>query len=189
MFRVRKSLFILLIIFALMIFGGIFMPSGSGAQYWEILPPYNVLWPLYSPALSPINPLTGLATPLVTELTANTILPVQPGIAWDPSQDMYWLLYNTPPPFVGGLLWYDWRYGLNPWPPNYLRDPLTGAPIPITYAILDPTVLTPPEGEHFEWYIPSGNAAWAVSFGITGQPYLDLLTPAQLFGLPPILPY
>ena len=189
MFGKRMFVFIIFIIFALMVSGGLFRPVEVDAQYWEILPPYNVLWPLYSPPLSPINPVSGVATPLISELTANTILPVQPGIAWDPSQDVYWLLYNTPPPFVGGLLWFDWQYGLNPWPPIYLQDPLTGAPAPITYAVLNPTLLAPPEPEHFEFYIPLGNATWALNFGLFGQPYLDLLTASELFGLPPILPY
>ena len=101
MFGKRMFVFIIFIIFALTVSGGLLRPVEVDARYWEILPPYNVLWPLYSPPLSPIDPVSGVATPLISELTANTILPVQPGIAWDPSQDVYWLLYNTPPPFVG----------------------------------------------------------------------------------------
>ncbi|MGA1864012.1 MAG: hypothetical protein ACMUHX_03010 [bacterium] len=57
--------------------------SFSYAQYWAALPPYNLLWPLWSPILSPPDPITGLPSPLTTELTSSTILPVQPGLAWD----------------------------------------------------------------------------------------------------------
>ncbi|MGA1841660.1 MAG: hypothetical protein ACMUIU_13640 [bacterium] len=58
--------------------------SFSYAQYWVALPPYNLLWPLWSPVLSPPDPITGLSIPLTTELTGSTILPVQPGLAWNP---------------------------------------------------------------------------------------------------------
>ena len=66
------------------------------SQYWTIMPPYNVLWPLWSPGLSPIDPITGLTTPLVSSLTSNTVLPVQPGLVWDPCQPVPFLLYNIP---------------------------------------------------------------------------------------------
>lgn len=71
--------------------------SCSYAQYWTTLPPYNLLWPLWSPPLSPVDP-----TPLISDLIDNTILPVQPAIIWDP-------ILNT-------------IYGINPWPPSYLLD-------------------------------------------------------------------
>ena len=190
MYRKKKFLFILFIslIFAIMISIEFLRPTATKAQYWTPLPPYNVLWPLYSLPLAPIDPVTGIATPLVSELTANTILPVQPGIAWDPCQPTPWLLYNRPPTFGGGLLWFDWQYGLNPWPPVYLTDPITGAPAPITW-ISTWTLLAPWDAHHFEFFIPLGNAIYALTFGLIGQPYLDLLTSAELFSLPPILPY
>ena len=192
MFRKRKFLFIVFVciclIFSFMISQALFRPIATEAQYWTLMPPYNVLWPLYSTPLSPIDPVTGLPTPIVSELTANTILPVQPGIAWDPCQPTPWLLYNRPPSFGGGLLWFDWQYGLNPWPPSYLKDPITGAPAPITW-LGTWTTLEPWDAHHFEFYIPLANATYALAYGLFGQPYLDLLTAAQLFGLPPILPF
>ena len=45
------------------------------AQLWEPLPPYNLLWPLWSPVLSPPDPVTGEPTPLVDSLYENTVLP------------------------------------------------------------------------------------------------------------------
>ncbi|MGA1865209.1 MAG: hypothetical protein ACMUHX_09120, partial [bacterium] len=61
MFKERKFLLLLLIImvFTIMLSAGLFINSAPKAQYWALMPPYNVLWPLWSPALSPINPLTG----------------------------------------------------------------------------------------------------------------------------------
>ena len=66
------------------------------AQYWQALPPYNTLWPLWNPILSPADPVTGFATPIVNNLSPSTILPVQPCLTWDPSWTYPFLLYNTP---------------------------------------------------------------------------------------------
>ncbi|MGA1867842.1 MAG: hypothetical protein ACMUJM_04765 [bacterium] len=192
MFRERKFLFIIFIsvIFAFVAKEALFTPLAIKAQYWALMPPYNVLWPLYAPALSPVDPVTGVPTPLVNELTVNTVLPVQPCIAWDPSQPWPWLLYNTPLDFGGGLLWYSWQYGLNPWPPSYLQDPLTGAPAPITWTVPGAwELLGEWAPEHAEWYLPTANATYALTYGLVGPPVLDLLTWAEIFGLPPILPY
>jgi len=164
---------------------GLWVAPHAAAQYWQALPPYNVLWPLWSPPLSPVNPVTGVAAPLVTELTAGTVLPVQPALVWDPAQAAPWALYNTPLTFGGGLVYFDQLYGLNPWPPNYLQDQVTGSPIPIsligTWSLLLPTTLG-----HLEYFIPLANTTYALTYGITGQPFLDLLTAAQIWGLPPI---
>jgi len=190
MFRKRKFLFLLLIIVILtfVVSLRLFKPSVTKAQYWSLMPPYNVLWPLWSSILSPINPLTGLPTPLVSQLTATTMLPIQPCLAWDPCQPLPWLLYNAPPLFGGGLVFFDEVYGLHPWPPVYLTDPITGAPAPITWlgtwSLIDAT-----DVGHIEYLIPLANATYALTYGIRGQPFLDLLTSAQIFGLPPILPF
>ncbi|MEW5802105.1 MAG: hypothetical protein AB1847_08375 [bacterium] len=109
------------------------------AQNWTALPPYNTLWPLWSPALSPISASTGLPEPLVTSLSPNTILPVQPGLTWDPVLRYPWLLYNTPM----GLAYYDPAVGIDLWPPRILVNQITGLPIVLTlpagYADLPPT--------------------------------------------------
>lgn len=192
MFKERKFLLLLLIImiFTIMASAGLFINSAPEAQYWALMPPYNVLWPLWSPVLSPINPLTGLATPLVTELTAATMLPVQPALAWDPCQPLPWALFNAPPLFGGGLVFFDEIYGMHPWPPPYLQDPVTGAPSPIVWSPLATwSLIAPTDVGHIEYLIPLANITYALTFGLSGQPVLDLLTPAQIWGLPPITPF
>jgi hypothetical protein len=107
-------------------------------DYWTALPPYNTLWPLWSTALSPVNATTGLPTPVVTSLAASTVLPVEPGLTWDPGLEYPWLLYNTPV----GMAYFDPLYGVNFWPASNLLDS-AGAPLPIAlpdlYSTLPPT--------------------------------------------------
>ncbi|MEW6379689.1 MAG: hypothetical protein AB1611_08770 [bacterium] len=108
------------------------------AQNWVAMPPYNTLWPLWSPALSPVDPLTGLPEPIVTELVPSTILDVEPGLTWDPALPNPWLLYNTPI----GMAYYDPLFGINLWPPAYLLDAVGDPillPLPPFYDFLPPT--------------------------------------------------
>ncbi|MEW6382128.1 MAG: hypothetical protein AB1611_21340, partial [bacterium] len=74
------------VVLSLAILMGLVLISSSMVQAanWINLPPYNTLWPLWSPPLSPTNPLTGLPTPIVSNLKPSTVLPVQPGLTWDP---------------------------------------------------------------------------------------------------------
>ena len=186
----EKKIFINILIYAfiLVICIDLIIQTSVQAQYWTALPPYNILWPLWSPALSPIDPATGFTTPLITSLTSNTILPVQPGLVWDPSYGVGsdpgyapYLLYNTPPEFGSGLLYYHDLYGLNPWPPDYLLDPVTKEPapipLPLAWSLLSPYAL----GE-FEYYVPIANILYATTFGLTGQPFLDLLQNWDIWG-------
>ncbi|MGA1869689.1 MAG: hypothetical protein ACMUJM_14225 [bacterium] len=189
----RKSLFLFTFIIVIFISAfimssrsGLFVNSSSQAQTWALMPPYNVLWPLWSPPLSPVDPVTGVATPLVNAVTKNTILPVQPALVWDPTQPDPFILYNTPTPVGGGLLFFDVYYGLNTWPPAYLQDPVTGVPTPITF-LSSWSLLLPTSLAHLEFLIPTANATYALTYGINGQPFLDLLTAAQIWGLPPVL--
>jgi len=112
------------------------------AANWAALPPYNTLWPLWSPALSPISASTGLPTPRVTSLTPKTVLPVQPGLTWDPFRRTPWMLYNTP----SGMAYYDPLTGVNLWPPRILINQITGNRIvlslPVNYAALPPTLVS-----------------------------------------------
>ncbi len=170
------------IVFSISCFLG--MPLNE-AQNWALMPPYNVLWPLWSPVLSPVDPITGLKIPLISTLTTSTILPLQPGLVWDPSQGAPWPIYNKPLAFGGGLLYFDRVYGLNNWPPPYLIDPITGAPAPITYLITYSLLLPTSLGE-LEYLIPSANLAYSLSYGITGPAFLNLLQAADIWGLPPI---
>ena len=193
MYREKKLFIIfniLIFIFILVTSVDLIIPTSNHALYWTNLPPYNVLWPLWSPPLvTDFNPdplvLVG-TTPIITELTRNTILPVQPGLAWDPCQPgveaFPWLLYNTPLAFGGGLTYWDVYYGMNPWPPEYMLDPVTGAPItlalPLGWTLLGPTSLS-----HFGWFVPLGNAIFSNRYGV---PIADLLTTAELWGFTPL---
>ena len=102
--------------------------------------------------------------------------PCQPNV-----EGMGFLVYNTPPAFGAGLTYWDPYYGLNPWPPNYMLDPITGAPLPIAlpigWSVYDVGSLL--ELKHFEWFVPLGNAAFSLEFGV---PFTSLLTPADIWG-------
>ena len=89
-----KSFKSALIIFFIIIASFWLFTNIGYAQLWKAIPPYNVLWPLWSPILSPPDPVTGLPSPLVTTLNESTYLPVQPAMVWDPSLPYFHLLYN-----------------------------------------------------------------------------------------------
>ncbi|MGA1869329.1 MAG: hypothetical protein ACMUJM_12385 [bacterium] len=136
------------------------------AQNWVELPPYNTLWPLWSPALSPVDDVTGLPTPLVSSLAASTQLPVTPGLTWDPSMPYPWLLYNT----FSGLAYFDPLAGINLWPaPSLLDNAGLPAPIglPADYANLPPT-----------------DATWLVDNVFTANLYYRLYFPSVPFTPP-----
>ena len=179
----RNIILIMTLIMVLCLFlaGDVMAQGGFTTPLWVSLPPYNVLWPLWSPGLSPIDPVTGLTTPLLTSLTRNTVLPAQPGLVWDPCQPVPFLLYNTPSTFGSGLLYYHEAYGLNPWPPSYMLDPITGAPAPIPLPLAW-SLLSPYASGEWEYYVPMANAYYALTFGLTGQAFLDLLQPFDIWG-------
>ena len=149
------------------------------AQYWEALPPYNILWPLWSPLLSPLNTM-GEPVPLLTSLDQTTLLPLQPVLVWDPAQQYPWLLYNMPDAFGGALIYFDTFYGLNVFPPPYLLDdaglPLP-IPLPLGFGGLPPTGLN-----EFAPYIPIANYMFSDIYNVG---ILTLLTAADIWGLPP----
>jgi hypothetical protein len=132
---------------------GILYSSPAFAQYWTPLPPYNTLWPLWSPALSPVDPVSGLPTPVVSALYPSTVLPVQPGLTWDPALSYPWLLYNTPV----GMAYYDPVSGINPWPPSYLVGP--SGPLPLTLP-LDYSSLAPTDSSWLTTNVPLANTAF-----------------------------
>lgn len=136
--RLFRRFLALSFVFALICLTFTFVSTIQAQDYWTALPPYNTLWPLWSPALSPFDAVTGIPTPIVSSLASSTVLPVQPGLTWNPSLEYPWLLYNTPV----GLAYFDPLYGVNSWPPSSLLDS-AGAPLPITlpdlYGSLPPT--------------------------------------------------
>ncbi len=136
----KKHLYkLLLITFSFLVIFGLTSTWMVNAQdFWTALPPYNTLWPLWSPALSPVDTVTNLPVPIVTSLAPSTVLPVQPGLTWNPNLTYPWLLYNTPV----GLSYFDPLYGINFWPPSSLLDTAgLAAPLvlPDLYNILPPT--------------------------------------------------
>lgn len=152
------------------------------AQTWQALPPYNFLWPLWSPALSPVDPATGLKNPIVSALYPSTVLPIQPGLAWNPIFDYPYFLYNSPV----GLQYYDIVYGINPWPPSYSLDPITGAPIairpPVGYSFLPVT-----DSTWIETNLPIANLAYLSEYPSLALAAYSLSLPFNLTGLDPWL--
>ncbi|MGA1824545.1 MAG: hypothetical protein ACMUIP_07745 [bacterium] len=178
----------LLILCAIILIGIVHYSSCAQAQNWVELPPYNTLWPLWSPALSPVDSVTGLPTPIVSSLTPDVELPVMPGLTWDPSLPYPWLLYNT----YSGMAYFDPLSGIDLWPAPSLRDN-AGAPLPISlptdYANLPPVDLV--------WLVDNlfvannaflfGYKAFSPLLGatstLTAVPSItDLLTPIDILG-------
>jgi hypothetical protein len=161
--------------------------SSAWAQTWVALPPYNILYPLWSPVLSPVDPLTGVPTPLISELSSTTVLPVQPVLGWNPN-GYSWpmsivppnLFYNSPM----GVMFFDAIYGLNPWPPSSFLDPVTGGPIPIALPVRY-SYLPLLETKTSEFLVELANLTYMVGFGAgLGIDPTSLLTAAQIWGLP-----
>lgn len=208
----EKKSFKIIVLLAVLFGMGICLLYSSPAQAvpfnqwnWMPLPPYNTLWPLWSPALSPVNPITLLPDPIVNSLYPSTVLPVQPGLTWDAlNKDYPWLLYNTPL----GMAYYDPYEGVNMWPPAHLVDPLLGTPLPIDltliagWSTLAPTSTTwlalnvPVANSAYYNTYPSYGVAYEIAFGGTlasyplfaallnpSPAYPSLLTPALLLGL------
>lgn len=175
----KRSILFYIIIFLILVMGFL-IPHLTQAQNWALMPPYNVLWPLWSPVLSPPDPITGLPTPHVPTITKNTILPVQPAIVWDPTTSI-WALYNMPLALGSGLLYFDLTYGLNPFPPSYLLDSLTGAlkpiALPLGYSVYLPVAL-----KGFEYFIPLANLTYIAQYGLPISPFL---TSADIWGYTP----
>jgi len=146
----------------------------SHAQNWMALAPYNTLWPLWSPTLSPTDAL-GNPVPIVTSLTPDTYLPVQPGLTWDPRQSYPWLLYNTPL----GMAYYSPSSGVDLWPaPSLLDDVGNASPLNLDsisynfgpYAYLPPTELSILDG-----LVPVGNLMYNTIYPTYAQAYEIIL--------------
>jgi hypothetical protein len=173
----EKNILILIICVAF----GIIYSSTALCQYWVAMPPYNTLWPLWSQVLSPMDPTTGLLTPIVGSLEPNIMLPVQPALTWNPALPYPWLLYNTPI----GMIYYDVMFGINMWPHSSLIDPMTGGPLPImlpaNFSSLPPTDST--------WIlntVPVANDFYQASYPYYN--FLGTLSLPAIINLPPITP-
>jgi len=151
------------------------------AQTWQALPPYNFLWPLWSPILSPIDPVTGLKTPVVSDLYYDTVLPVQPGVVWNYIFDYPYFLYNSPV----GLQYYDVVYGINPWPPSYSLD-AKGFPIPIILPV-GYQYLPPSDIYWLQENLPLANSAYIAQYPTWALAAYNAGLPPKLVGLDPWL--
>ncbi len=178
--RTLLSTIILMIIFlAIVSLGQLAVVSTSHAAAvttptWWPLPPYNTLWPLWSPTLSPLNAL-GVPTPIVTSLTNKTVLPIQPGLTWDPVNRKYpWLLYNTP----SGMVYYDPLFGINLWPPSYLRN-ILGAPLPLNLSTILWSTLLPTSTTWLAANVPVANSTYYTTY----PQFAPLLTTSAIAGL------
>ncbi len=166
-----KAIVILCVALAIMCMIGIRI---TVAQTWMALPPYNFLWPLWSPALSPG------AIPLVNSLTSSTVLPAQPGLAWNPALSYPYFLYNSPI----GMQYYDIIYGINPWPPSYAIDPLGPIPLalPIGYGFLPAT-----DPLWIQQNLPTANLAYLAQYPTLALGAYNIVLPPNLTGLNPWL--
>ena len=168
--------FLLTFLFFITIFFFLAKVKTVEAQFdsWAAMPPYNTLWPLWSSVLSPVDAITGLPTPVITSLVPETVLPIQPGLTWNPSMRYPWMLYNTPL----GLAYYDQFTGVNLWPPPSLINIINGLPIELSLPADYATLLGPPFLLTFlQSDVPAANSAY--------QTYYF----TNLWGIPPaVLP-
>jgi len=165
------------VLFAIIFLGilGFLLSPITEAQNWKALPPYNTLWPLWPSALSPKSAVTGLPTPIVTNLKKTTVLPVQPGLTWDPSALYPYLLYNTPV----GMAYYDPAQGVNLWPPKYLLNATTGLPQPLSL-LLGYQYLAPTSAAWLSANVPVANLTYLSTYPTFAAAANPITLPAAL---------
>ena len=180
----------LFMIFIVLLAASFMITSTVSAQYWQAMPPYNVLWPLWSDVLSPN--ISGIPTPIVDSLTRSTQLPVMPVFVWDigPNNaiNMPYFLYNTPPILGGDLIYWEGVTGFGTFPPTGFISPTGGInpnPLPIGYDYLIPDSTF----SNFDLLTLKANTAYQSFFGpVTGAvPFFDLIPGDELWGSPPPL--
>ena len=183
----RKKCFFCILI---LIMAWALVDSSALAQDWVAMPPYNLLWPLWSQVYSPTNPATGLPTPLLNEITSTTVLPVQPVYLFNPNGFEFpmgyiqpWLLYNSP----SGVVYYDTFFGINPFPPPDLLDPTTGLPSPIALPLNYTNLAIPSLGLAL-YTFELANLSYQIAYGnALGVDPLSLLTFYDVYGTPGVL--
>jgi len=145
---------------------------------WAAMPPYNTLWPLWSSVLSPVDALSGLPTPLITSLVPETVLPIQPGLTWDPAMRYPWMLYNTPL----GMAYYDTFTGVNLWPPPSLTNIITGLPIELSLPLGYATLPGPPFFLTFlQSDVPAANSSYQTYYNSNFFTIAPPVLPATAF--------
>jgi hypothetical protein len=94
-----------------------------------------------------------------------------------------WLLYNSP----GGVVYYDVFFGLNPFPPPELLDPITGAPNPIALPLNWTSLAIPPLSLAL-YLFELSNTYYMLAYGNNlGVDPLSLLTFYDVYGTPGVL--
>ncbi|MGA1867845.1 MAG: hypothetical protein ACMUJM_04780 [bacterium] len=184
----KKSLLLIIIVFMAW---ALFMTSSVvRAQDWAAMPPYNLLWPLWAPVYSPVDTVTNLPTPLLSEVTRSTILPVQPVYLFNPEGYEFpmgfiqpWLLYNSPT----GVVYFDTVFGINPFPPPEFVDPITGGPLPLALPLNYSLLAIPPLSLAL-YTFELGNVSYMLAYGIDlGIDPYSLLTFTDVYGTPGVL--
>ncbi len=169
-----KQIFFSFLILGLM--SGFIFHSSVSAQidatvpYWQIMPPYNVLWPLWVGALSPAG------VPALDTLDTNTVLPIQPVWVWNDTLDYPWFIYDFAPGLAGGLYYYDLFYGFKPF------DSTLTALSPLNYE-----ALIPPWGAiDFATWANQSTILFDNFWTNVGYPSIltQLVTPASLWPYP-----
>lgn len=174
MHKIKKVLFYFLVLG----FAAAFSINSASAQYWHAMPPYNLLWPLWSQALSPVDAISGVSTPLVTTITASTQLPVAPAWVWQPERPYPLFLYNAPLSLGGGLCIWDLLTGFSTFPPQ-----IPTAVLPLGYETIIPSfgVL-----DFSTWANQANLTYLSITNGILDAlTYNNLLQPYALWGVPP----
>lgn len=180
--RIRRQLLLCFLILGLV--AVFFICSSVSAQYWQAMPPYNLLWPLWVTDLNYFNFFTGQKTPIVTSVNSATRLinpttqsPVMPAWVWNPSINRPWFLFNAPPSLGSALYFYDELFGFNAFPslPGY------SIPLPPGYETLVPNA------PNFNFSATLANLNYLMAFLSAPDvlAYTSLLTPSQLWGVPP----
>jgi hypothetical protein len=94
-----------------------------------------------------------------------------------------WLLYNSPI----GVVYFDTIFGLNPFPPPELLDPVTGAPAPIALPLNYSLLAIPPLSLAL-YLFELSNASYQIGYGIDlGINPATLLTFFDVYGIPDVL--
>ena len=118
------------------------------------------------------------------------MLPVQPAYLFNPNGFEFpmgyiqpWLLYNSP----GGVVYYDVFFGLNPFPPPELLDPVTGAPAPIPLPLNWSSLAIPPLSLAL-YLFELSNTYYMLGYGndLVVDPF-SLLTFYDVYGTPGVL--
>ena len=166
----------LVCLFIIVLIVAFFINIPASAQYWQAMPPYNLLWPLW------VRPLSPGGVPAISSLTEDTVLPVQPSWVWNINLDYPWFLYDMSPGAAGGLFYWDLLIGFRPFDQT---SPLPTATLPWYYRTLAPDWGT----IDFATWTNLANIyfdAFTVNAGYA-SPLTQLFTPAAIWGTPPFL--